>query len=244
LNATIANTPVNTNLGGQTSISKTTAGDIYGAGMPNTEAAINAVDLRPITTAPGINAGPGVGLGYDAQGNYINPATGKPYAPPGVNLSYDAAGNIIGDTGTGLGTGVNLVNPETGALVSPPTTSVTPPPTGLFGNIQNVTGLSPWQQAAVVGGAGLGVIGANVIPNMLNPDIKQETYPDVNLSSTSKNTNMLGMPDWWNSLYGRGGYGAGNYLGYDILRGLNIPADVQSLLGINSGQNTGSSLIA
>ena len=219
--------------------------DIYGAGMPNTEAAINAVDLRPITTAPGINAGPGVGLGYDAQGNYINPATGKPYAPPGVNLSYDAAGNIIGDTGTGLGTGVNLVNPETGALVSPPTTSVTPPPTGLLDSIEKATGLSPWQQAALVGGAGLGVVGANVIQNMLNPDIPSTSWtPFPQSSIAGGQQNMLGMPDWWNNLYGRGGYGAGNYLGYDILRGLNIPADVQSLLGINSGQNTGSSLIA
>lgn len=237
LDATIA--------GGKTNIGGTTAGDILESQMGGVTDIANQVNLNPITTAQGINSGAGISLGYDAAGNIINPATGNPFTPPGVNLSYDAAGNLIGDTGTGLGAGVSLVNPETGALVSPPATSVNTQPTGLLDSIEKATGLSPWQQAALVGGAGLGVVGANAIQNMLNqnaPSTSWTPFPQSSIAGGQQN--MLGMPDWWTNLYGRGGYGAGNYLGYDILRGLNIPADVQSLLGINSGQNTGSSLIA
>ena len=235
LNQTIATTP--TNIGG------TTAGDILGANMPTTESAINAVDLAPITTAPGIQQG--ISLQYDANGNIVNPATQKPYTSPGVNMSYDAAGNLIGDTGTGIGTGVNLVNPSTGSLVTPPATTTPVPSTpGLLDSIQKATGLSPWQQAALVGGAGLGVAGYNAIQNMLNQQPVEPNYPSFDLNLPTNNSNMLGMPQWWQDLYSRGGYGAGNYLGYDILKGINIPSDVQSLLGMNSGQNTGSSLIA
>lgn len=242
LNKIITETP--TKVGG------TTAGDVFEAQMGGVTDIANQVNLNPITTAPGINQGPGIGLQYDKYGSntVVNPATGSPYAPPGVGLQYDSAGNVIGSTGTGVGSGVSLVNPDTGALVSPPTTTGTTAPTastGLLDSIQKTTGLSPWQQAALVGGGALTAIGVNQLNNLLNPEVAPVTkYPDVNLNPEMNNNNMLGMPDWWNNLYSRGGFGAGNYLGYDILRGLNVPADVQSLLGTNSGQNTGSSLIA
>ena len=250
LDDVISKTPVNTNTGGQTTVPRTTAGDIYESQMGGVTDIANQVDLAPITTAPGINSGAGIGLQYDKYGSntIVNPATGQPYAPPGTGLQYDAAGNVIGDTGTGIGTGVNLVNPSTGSLVTPPatTTPTTPAPStpGLLDSIQKATGLSPWQQVALVGGAGLGVAGYNAIQDMLNKQPTEPSYPSFDLNLPTNNSNMLGMPQWWQDLYSRGGYGAGNYLGYDILKGINIPSDVQSLLGMNSGQNTGSSLIA
>lgn len=224
----------------------TTAGDILESQMGGVTDIANAVNLNPITTAPGINAGPGISLGYDKYGSntVVNPATGNPYAPPGVNLSYDAAGNIIGDTGTGLGMGVNLVNPETGSLVTPPAPAPIVSPPGLLESVTNAAINNPWTTAAVIGGAAAIPPIVDAVNDYLNPDTDTTTYPPVYLNLPNISTNMLGMPDWWQNLYQRGGYGAGSYLGYDVLRGLNVPGEVQSLLGMPSGQNTGSSLIA
>lgn len=235
LNETIKTAPVRTG---------TIVDDIISAGMPDTSAAINAVDT---SLTSGI-APQGINLSRNAAGEIIDNATGLPFSRPGIRLAVDAAGNLI-DANTGLpftAPGINFIDQSTGQYLPKPTNpNVTPPSTGLIDSIQNATGLSPWQQAALVGGAGLGVVGANVIKDMLNPDIPSASwnpFPQSSIAGGQKN--MLGMPDWWQNLYSRGGFGAGNYLGYDILRGLNVPADVQSLLGTNSGQNTGSSLIA
>ena len=136
--------------------------------------------------------------------------------------------------------GQNPILKNVGGATNPDT------PTGLLDTLgKGLGGLSAWQLAALGGGAALTPVIADKIQDALNPPApKEPTYPSFDLNVPGKNMNMLGMPEWWQNLYSRGGFGAGNYLGYDILRGLNVPADVQSLLGNNSGQNTGSSLIA
>ena len=213
-----------------------TVGDVIDSNMPDISSTVNATDLNPITSVSG--GSPGISLSVDANGNIIDNNTGLPFSSPGIKLGLDAAGNII-DATTGLpftGAGVNLVNPTTGQYVTPQDTV-----TGGTGNDTTggtttggtTTGGIDWTNPWVAGGTGV-VIGAgsSIIPKFFNPDTTDVAswtpFPQTNPNYGQ--TNMLGMPTWWQDLYQRGGYGAGNYLGYDVLKGLNIPTDVLSLL--------------
>jgi hypothetical protein len=226
-----------------------TAGDLLDVNMPNTSAITNAVDLRPITTVPGGTAG--INLGVNADGKYIDLNTGKPFSSPGINLTRDAAGNII-DATTGLpftGPGVNIVNPETGTYAGAGTSTTTPTTTTGGSNTGSTGGglLDDWKVPAAIAGVTLLPAVVNGIKDLVNQGggAGGVTY------GSPKNLNGVGTdflspsdPNWFNNLFERQGYGAGQYLGYDILNNLNIPDDVMGLLGGSVGQNTGSSLIA
>lgn len=184
--------------------------------------------LNPSYTPPAQVVAPPV----DVVDNMNPPFEGAVYNPYTKNwLNPNYYDDVLGQ---------NPILKNVGGATNPDT------PTGLLDTLgKSLGGMSPWTLAALGGGAALTPVIVDKIGEALNPEVAPVTkYPDVNLNPEMNNNNMLNMPDWWNNLYSRGGFGAGNYLGYDILRGLNVPADVQSLLGTNSGQNTGSSLIA
>lgn len=234
-----------------------TVGDVIDSYMPDLSNTVNATDLNPITAVSG--GSPGISLSVDSNGNIIDNNTGLPFSSPGIHLGLDAAGNII-DATTGLpftGAGVNVVNPITGTYVNP--VDQIPFGGGIGGGTDTVTG------GTNTGGTGTnltgtivdvvtnpyvigGVIGGAVIPSVidqLTPDTTDVAswtpFPQTNPNYGQ--TNMLGMPTWWQNLYQRGGYGAGNYLGYDVLKGLNIPTDVLSLLSPQAPTTTPTTLI-
>jgi len=240
LKGLINNAPVNTGA---------TVGDLLDVNMPNTSAITNAVDLRPITSVPGGTAG--INLGVNADGKIVDLATGKPFSAPGINLTYDQFGNIV-DATTGLpftGAGVNIVNPETGTYAGAGTSTTTPTTTTGGSNTGNTGGglLDDWKVPAAIAGVTLIPAVVDNIKDMLNPGAGTGgvTYGSPRrLDGVGTDFISPPTPDWFNNLFERQGYGAGQYLGYDILNNLNIPDDVMGLLGGSVGQNTGSSLIA
>lgn len=236
----ISDAPVNTGA---------TVGDLMDVNMPNTSAITNAVDLRPITSVPGGSAG--INLGTNADGRIVDLNTGRPFSQPGINLAVDAAGNIV-DATTGLpftGAGVNIVNPETGTYAGTGTGTGTGTTTTTGGSNTSTSGgglIDDWTVPATIAAVTLVPAVVDNIRDLLNPTTDTGvTYGRPRrLTGVGTDFEAVPMPDWFNNLYERQGYGAGQYLGYDILNNLNIPDDVMGLLGGSVGQNTGSSLIA
>lgn len=227
-----------------------TAGDILDAQMPDLAATTNAVDFN---VTSGVYAPPPlIDLGLNARGQYSS---------PGINLALDQNGNII-DANTGLpftGQGVNLYNAATGTYVQPPSTTgfgtggtTTGGSTGgtgssgssLIDDAVSAVKNNPLTTAATIAGVTLVPAVVNNIQDLLNPTQDVPNYPAADLYGVGTDYAGLGNPNWFNNLFERQGYGAGQYLGYDILNGLGLPEDVLGLLGGSVGQNTRSSLIA
>lgn len=170
-----------------------------------------------------------------AADNMVAPFEGAVYNPnTGTWLNPSYYDDVLSPNPTLINTG--------GATNPPPATTGGTPPTG-GGLLDTITDslTNPWVAGAV--GAGAGLIGGEIIDALTPQAPEGATWTPFPNNQVDYGTgNMLGMPDWWNNLYSRGGFGAGNYLGYSIMNNQNIPMDVQSLLGMNSGQTTGSTL--
>ena len=186
-------------------------------------------------------SGQGIKLGYDSAGNIIDATTKLPFTNSGINFAKDAAGNFILDAAgnvldaaTGLpfqGEGVNLINFDTGSYVQPSAN------TG--GLLDNVTNLGS-SLVDTLGVGGTIVAGSTIIPEFIKavtPGVKTDntvyTAPLLTDAMFGKN----GSTDWaqyYNNLFKRQGYGAGQYLGYDIMNKINVPPELMGLLGTSA----------
>lgn len=187
-------------------------------------------------------SGQGIKLGYDSAGNIIDATTKLPFTGSGINFAKDAAGNFILDAAgnvldaaTGLpfqGEGVNLINFDTGSYVQPSAN------TG--GLLDNVTNLGS-NILDTLGVGGTIVAGSTIIP-----EIVKAVTPGAKIDNTVYTAPLLtdamfgknGSTDWtqyYNNLFKRQGYGAGQYLGYDIMNKLgDIPPELMGLLGTSA----------
>lgn len=190
-------------------------------------------------------SGQGIKLGYDSAGNIIDATTKLPFTGSGINFAKDAAGNFILDAAgnvldaaTGLpfqGEGVNLVNFDTGNYVQ------TSADTG--GLLDSVVDLGS-NIVDTLGVGGTIVAGSTIIPEIVKavtPGAKTDntvyTAPLLTDAMFGKN----GSTDWtqyYNNLFKRQGYGAGQFLGYDIMNKINVPADLMGLLGTSAQATT------
>jgi hypothetical protein len=210
--------------------------------IPNTS--ITNTDINNYLKSQGIDVG-GAGIRPDS----IIPAGGA-----GIPMTGKTAISGI-DAITGQMTDRNLAELIQSLPVPPDTTAMDLLNKSQWANVGSAAGdslldtaknawsnLPPWGQAAIAGGALK--LGKDTITNLLTPNPKQTEYESFTLKNPTNSGNYgfgggvggvgglpTTMPDWWNNLYARQGVGAGNYLGYDIMKGLNVPADVLSLLG-------------
>lgn len=207
----------------------------------------------------------GINLALDAAGNVVDATTGLPFTGTGVNLinpdtgtyvtppppfnPYQDLDTMVNNAGTG-----NNPYKEVDRIVNEVTNPVNQTTTtggGLLDTIQNVGNQvvdyvkeNPLTSTTI--GAGLIATPAVIdkVQELITPTPPTTpNYPPINLNLPTPNNNiggLLAMPTWWQNLYERQGAGAGNYLGYDVLRNLNLPMDVLGLLGSGYGQNTGS----
>jgi hypothetical protein len=186
-------------------------------------------------------SGQGIKLGYDSAGNIIDATTKLPFTGSGINFAKDAAGNFILDAAgnvldaaTGLpfqGEGVNLINFDTGNYVD------TSANTG--GLLDNVVDLGS-NIVDTLGVGGTIIAGSTIIPEIVKavtPGAKTDntvyTAPLLTDAMFGKN----GSTDWtqyYNNLFKRQGYGAGQFLGYDIMNKINVPAELMGLLGTSA----------
>jgi hypothetical protein len=186
-------------------------------------------------------SGQGIKLGYDSAGNIIDATTKLPFTGSGINFAKDAAGNFILDAAgnvldaaTGLpfqGEGVNLVNFDTGNYVQPSAN------TG--GLLDKVVDLGS-NLVDTLGVGGTIIAGSTIIPEIVKavtPGAKTDntvyTAPLLTDAMFGKN----GSTDWtqyYNNLFKRQGYGAGQFLGYDIMNKINVPAELMGLLGTSA----------
>lgn len=214
-----------------------TAGDLLGAGMPQVEAVANAVDYNLPPVPP-----QGINIGINQAGDSVNLDTGLPFQPPGINLATDTAGNIVDAATMQPFQSPEIMLPQVPITPQPPTMPPTVQDTGLLnsvtqvgGDVVNLIKENPWTATAVAAGAAGGLL----TPPQAPEGAKWTPFPATTINYGNMATAVpQAMPNWWQNLYTRGGAGAGEYLGYDILRNMNIPVDVKGLLGY--GQNTAS----
>jgi hypothetical protein len=230
------------------------------ASQATTAATNNANMAETLTNAADVAETAGSSLGKIELGAGVDPLTNLPTGIDPLKISTT--------TGVGQQAGQNalasyVTDPTVSGLISG--APIVPPTTGLdllnssqWANIGTAAGgslldqatnaikntwssLPAWGQAALVGGGAK--LGKDVIENLLTPNPKEVTYPSFTLNNPNIGQSSGGglpttMPDWWNNLYARQGVGAGQYLGYDIMKGLNVPADVMSLLGSSAPTTT------
>jgi hypothetical protein len=214
----------------------TTAGDILGANMGGVGDIANQVNLNPITNVPGGSAG--INLSVNANGQIVDNATGLPFSGPGIKLGLDAAGNII-DATTGLpftGPGINVINPTTGTYVNTTggnTTTTSGGNTSGGGGNGGLLGNDTLTNTLAIGG---GVLAVNKLKDALTPKAPaEETYTaPLLVAGKAPMTQVPNFAQNYNNLFNRQGVGAGQFLGYDYLKNINVPPELMGLLGTSA----------